>query len=98
MLAELRRRLGDNRGTREFVEVLQLHGRYPAQRIESAVAEALDLHTYGYETVKHLLMRQDSPGWQCPPLERDRIPGLTDRPMAVTDLSRYDRLLEGGAQ
>ncbi|MBZ5555509.1 MAG: IS21 family transposase [Acidobacteriia bacterium] len=98
LLGQLRRRLGDNRGTREFVEVLQLHGSYPAERIQSAVAEALQFQTYGYEAVKHLLVRQDSPGWQCPPLECDLIPGVTDRQIALGDLSHYDRLLEGGAR
>jgi transposase len=98
LLGQLRRRLGDNRGTREFVEVLQLHGRYPAQRVQSAVAEALQFQSYGYEAVKHLLLRQDSPGWQCPPLEPDLLPGVTDRPMALTDLSHYDQLLDGGAR
>jgi transposase len=98
LLRELRRRLGDNRGTREFVEVLQLHGSYSAERIEEAVRQALELHSPGFEAVKHLLVSQESPGWQYPPLESHLIPGITDRPIAPTDLSRYDRLLEGGAQ
>jgi transposase len=98
LLSELRRRLGDNRGTREFVEVLQLHGSYSAERIEEAVRQALELHSPGFEAVKHLLVSQESPGWQYPPLESYLIPGITDRPIAPTDLSRYDQLLEGGAQ
>lgn len=98
LLGELRQRLGDNRGTREFVEVLQLHGRYSAEEVEAAVRQALQCHTYGYEAVKHLRLRQDSPGWQCPPLESGVIPGVTDRQIALGDLSRYDRLLDGGGQ
>jgi transposase len=98
LLRELRRRLGDNRGTREFVQVLQLHGSHSAERIEEAVGQALQLHSPSFEAVKHLLARQESPGWQPPPLESNRIPGITDWPIAPTDLSRYDRLLEGGAQ
>lgn len=97
-LAELHQRRGDNRGTREFVQVLQLHGNYPAERIEAAVHQALELHSAHLESVKHLLLQQGSPGWPCPPLEADRIPGITDRSIMPTDLSRYDRLLEGGAR
>lgn len=98
LLTELRRRLGDNRGTREFVEVLQLHGSYSAERIEEAVRQSLELHSPSFEAVKHLLVSQESPGWQYPPLESGLIPGVTDRRIAPTDLSRYDRLLDGGAR
>ena len=98
LLGELRERWGDNRGTRQFVEVLQLHGSYGAEHVEAAVRQALELHSSSFEAVKHLLFRRESSGGPYPPLESHRIPGVTDRPIALTDLSRYDRLLDGGAQ
>ena len=98
MLAILRDRQGDSRGTREFVGMLQLHQTYPYRRIEAAVAEALQCQTYSLDSVKHILVRQDRPGTAFSPLNADLIPGVTDLTVGASDVSRYDQLLAGGAQ
>jgi hypothetical protein len=60
------------------------------------VEEALQFQVYSFEAVKHLLLRQDSPGEQAAPLALDLIPGVTDREVEAPDLNRYDQLLAGG--
>lgn len=97
MLAGLRRRHGDSHGTREFVRILKLHQDTPAARVADAVAEALRWQTYSLEAVVHLLHRQ-APGLAPAPLEAERLPGITNRMIAQTDVSRYDRLLAGVAR
>jgi len=96
MLSILRHRLGDSRGTRDFVQILQLHQDYPAPKIEQAVTDALECSGYSYESVKHLLLSQDRPQPDLSPLDAGLIPGITDRVVAVTDVSRYNSLLPGG--
>ena len=56
MLAGLRQRLGESKGKREFVRILQLHEAYPSSAVETAVAEALSLGVAGHDGVKHLLI------------------------------------------
>ena len=96
MLGTLRRRQGDNKGTRDFVRILQLHQEHPASRVEEAVREALECHSYSYEAVRHLLHRRTQSVWQASPLDSECIPGITDRPLATFDISRYDLLLAAG--
>ena len=98
ILNQLRRRHGESRGTREFVQVLQLHQHYPAKRIEEAVTEALRCQTCSVDAVKHILMYQEQTVIQHPPLEPALIPGITDRTIVVSDVSRYDHLLSGGVR
>ena len=96
MLDILRKRQGQGKGTRDFVQILQLHQNHPAHKVEQAVAEALEYHSYSYEAVRHLMLNRDSPYQESPPLEPGLIPGITDRIVAGSDISRYDALLEGG--
>jgi len=96
MLEGLRRRHGENHGTREFVRILKLHQDAPAARVADAVTEALRLQTYSLEAVRHLLRRQE-PILAPAPLQADLRPGITDLVIAQTDVSRYDRLLAGVA-
>jgi len=96
MLATLRRRLGDNKGTRDFVRILQLHQDHPAHKIQRAVADALRYQSYSYDAVKHLLLTMDRPGYEVQPLLPESIPGITDQKHSEVDVSRYDSLLAGG--
>jgi hypothetical protein len=98
MLAILRHRQGDNDGTREFVGMLLLHQEYPSQRVEAAVAEALQRQTYNLESLKHILLRQDCPDIAFSPLAAGLMPGVTDLTVAASDVGRYDLLLAGGAR
>ena len=97
MLSILRERLGDNKGTRDFVRILQLHQDHPAVEVEGAVEEALEYCSYSYDAVKHLLLSRQTPQPNVTPLDSDLIPGITDRSIAASDLNRYDALLWGGA-
>jgi transposase len=97
MLSILRNRLGDNKGTRDFVRILQLHKDYSSEEVDRAVELALEYSSYSYDAVKHLLLSQRTPPQNIIPLDPDLIPGITDRWIADSDLNRYDALLTGGA-
>ena len=97
MLSILRKRLGDNKGTRDFVRILQLHQEHPDAEVETAVSEALRWSSYSYDAVKHLLLSNNRKPIQISFLDSDTIPGVTDRSIPVSDPSRYDALLSGGA-
>jgi len=98
ILEHLRRRQGESRGTREFVQVLQLHQRYPAKRIEDAVTEALRCQTSSLEAVKHILLCQQQTRVEHAPLDAALIPGITDLTIGASDVSRYDQLVAGGVR
>jgi transposase len=97
MLSILRNRLGDNKGTRDFVRILQLHKDHSSAEVDRAVEQALEYCSYGHDAVKHLLLFQKPPAQTIVPLDADAIPGITDRWIASSDLNRYDALLTGGA-
>jgi transposase len=97
MLSILRERLGDNKGTRDFVRILQLHKDHPAAEVAQVVEEALEYSSYSYDAVKHLLLSRKTQPANMIPLDPDLMPGITDRLVAASDLNRYDALLSGGA-
>jgi transposase len=97
MLSILRARQGDSKGTRDFVRILQLHKDHPAAEVEQAVEAALECSSYSYDAVKHLLLSRKTLPQNVIPLDLDLMPGITDRLIAASDLSRYDALLTGGA-
>ncbi len=97
MLSILRHRLGHNKGTRDFVRILQLHQDHSAAEVSQAVEQALEYCSYGYHAVKHLLSCRTTQPQNMIPLDPDLIPGITDRQIALADLDRYDALLMGGA-
>lgn len=95
LLAALQAEAPDGQGLREFIQILKLHGQYPAAVIEQAVELALNygcLHADGVELCVRQLLRPPQP---APTLD------LADRPhlMAVgsqaPDVRCYDRLLGG---
>jgi transposase len=97
MLSILRNRQGDNKGTRDFVRILQLHKDHSAAEVEQAVEQALQHSSYSYDAVKHLLVSRKTEQPNLIPLNTDLLPGITDRLIPTTDLSRYDALMMGGA-
>lgn len=97
MLSVLRQRLGNSRGTGDFVRILQLHKDYSPEEVNRAVEQALEYGSYSHDAVKHLLLSQKTPMYSSVPLDPDLIPGITDRWVASSDLNRYDALLTGGA-
>jgi hypothetical protein len=97
MLSILRDRLGNNKGTRDFVRILQLHADHPSEEVNRAVEQALEYSSYSYDAVKHLLLSRKTLPQNVIPLDSDLMPGITDRLIAASDLNRYDALLAGGA-
>ena len=97
MLSILRRRQGNNKGTRDFVRILQLHRDYPSEEVDQAVELALRYSGHSYDAVKHLLLSQKTPSQNVMPLDPDLMPGITDRSVAASDVNRYDALLTVGA-
>jgi hypothetical protein len=97
MLKTLRRRLGDNKGTRDFVRILQLPQDHPAHKVEQAVADALEYQSYSFDAVKHLLLARERPGFEVQSLPPESIPGITDRGVTGVDVNRYNGRLAGGA-
>ena len=93
-----RSRLGENRGTREFVEALQLHGRHPKEAVEQAVGKAAAQQAFSREAVQQLIVLQEDSGSEPEPLPAQMMPGVTDRPVPASDTFRYDALLSGGEQ
>jgi hypothetical protein len=98
LLAGLRRNRGENSGTREFVRVLQLYQQYGAPQVEQAIAQAVGVGAFDYAAVKQLLRCRQESDRETDPLPADLIPGLTDRRVELSDLSRYDELLSGGGR
>ena len=93
LLAHLRTQAPESQGLREFVQILKLHGDYPAALIEQAIGQAL---TYGCAHLNgvRLCLRQ----LQCPEPLLAAL-DLTDQPQLALlgqqplDLHRYEHLL-----
>ena len=97
LLQALRRRQGEGRGTREFVQVLQLHRQYESSQVEAAVRLVLEKGCPGYESIRHLLRAQEAPLLSTEPLPAELIPGVTDQPVPVSDLNAFNALLPAAA-
>jgi hypothetical protein len=97
LLRRLIDRLGDTKGKREFVAVLQLHREHDAAAIEAAVKNSLACGALGAGAVTHLLQAESRPRISWSKLPADLIPGVTDHPAVISDVARYDALLERGA-
>lgn len=97
MLSILKERLGNSKGTRDFIRILQLHKEHASEEVARAVEQALEYTSYSYDAVKHLLLSRETRPQNITPLDPDLMPGITDRWIAYSDLDRYDALLPGGA-
>ncbi|MGK5091735.1 IS21 family transposase [Deltaproteobacteria bacterium TL4] len=92
-LKSLRERKGFSAGTREFIEILQLHENYPEDQVQSAVELAAESSAWGLESIKLLLPPTWGPYLTPPSLPKDRIPGVTDVSLEEPNLANYDNLL-----
>lgn len=95
LLLDLRYRLGENRGTKEFIEILKLHQDYDSQMVEQAVSQVAALQCGSLDAVRQLLRHRSSQQRSFEPLPTELIPGVTDRKVATTDLAGYGQLLGG---
>jgi len=76
------------------VQVLQLHGEFPAEAIAQAVPQALAVACFHPDGVRHLLLAQTEPvAVPVAPLDLSQRPALTQRPVVAPDLARYNQLL-----
>jgi len=92
-LAALRGRLDEATAVRRFVQVLRLHGEFPADRVAQAVQQALTLECFHPDGVRHLLLAQAEPVVMPAPLDLSQRPELAQRPVGAPDLARYNQLL-----
>ncbi len=98
LLGALRSRLGESRGVREFVRVLQLHAGHPAEQVERAVQESMRIGAFGYAAVLQSLEAGKASGRDTPrPLAEGLLPGVTDRACDLSGVEVYDALLSGSA-
>lgn len=95
LLSDLRSRLGQSQGTRQFIEILKLHRDYPKESIEQAVGRVLNTQCASYETVRQLVRRQNEKRLEVEPLPAELITGVTDRKVTTTDIALYGQLVGG---
>ena len=93
MLDLLRQTKPDGRGVREFVSILKLHRDHPADMVNRAVKQALDLGAAHLDGVQ-LCLRQLLSPQECPPaliLDHPRLAAVGYQPVR---LEQYNQLLE----
>ena len=78
---------------RRFVQVLRLHGEFPAADIERAVGRALDAECFSADGVRHLLLVRDDPPPTPVTLDLAERPELYQLPVLAPDLARYNQLM-----
>jgi hypothetical protein len=93
LLKRLRSRLGHNRGTREFIEILKLHEDHRREEVEEAIGQALEQQCLGYQPIRHLIRLRQSPVLETQPLAAELIPGITDRQVSQSEVTAFNGLL-----
>lgn len=78
---------GDNRGTKEFIDVLLLYRKYPKQDVTQAIRQAVTGGLSSAAGVRHLLEFGHEPAQQFLPLETARW-----KPLPPADISAYAAL------
>ena len=87
-LAQLRQRLEEAQAVRRFVQVLRLHGEFPAAKIEWAVQQALDAECFSADSVRYLLRVQDDLPHTLVTLDLAERSELDQMPVLAPDLAR----------
>lgn len=93
MLDALRHGKPDGRGVREFVAILKLHRDHPADMVNRAVKQAVDLGAAHLDGVQ-LCLRQLLSPQECPPALALDHPKLASVGYQPVDLEQYNQLLE----
>ena len=92
LLAKLR---VEDQGVREFVRILRLHEKHPANLVEQAVTQALEygcIHADGVELCLRQLLRPETTAVALDLAGYPRLSSDLERP----DLHRYEQLLAAG--
>jgi hypothetical protein len=93
LLAHLQTHWPEGRGVREFIAILQLHQKYPAQLIEQAIAQALAYHCAHADGVTLCLNQLLYTDAQPVSLDLQQRPHLQTIGTQAVDLGQYDLLL-----
>jgi hypothetical protein len=92
-LAALRQRCEAAQAVRRFVQVLRLHGEFPARAVEQAVQQALEVECFHADGVRQLLLTQNDPPPARILLDLSAWPALAQLPVLAPDLTHYNQLL-----
>lgn len=95
LLTALRERWPEGRGVREFIAVLKLHQDHPAELIEQAVHQAIELGAMHLDGVRFCLQQLLHPDPSPRALDLNLCPELARVGGQPIDLHQYDRLLAG---
>jgi transposase len=98
LLALLRRKNGQSRGTKLFIRVLLLLKRYPEEMVHRAIDIALQMGFSDAASLELLIERWQQPAKRIAPLEVGDVPKLATYQVELPDLDGYGALLKGGCQ
>ena len=95
-IAAFQARHPDGRGVREFIEVLHLHRRYPAELVAEAIAFAVTYQCSDAASVLALLHQLQQDTRPDAAVDLSTQPQLQQIAQQPLDLQQYDRLLNQG--
>lgn len=98
LLAQLKERWPEGRGVREYIAILQLHQRYPAEEIAEAVAQALEFGGVHLDGVQLCLNQLLNPEPTPAILDLSERPHLSSVGEQSVDFAQYDELFLGKTQ
>jgi transposase len=96
LLYQLRDRMPDGRGVREFIAILKLHQEYPTKLIEQAIKMALELGSTSLDGVLMCIRRIQECDNSLPSLDLSHHPLLAQIGNQPLDLQQYNQLLNEG--
>jgi len=96
LLTRFQARHPDGRGVREFIEVLHLHRRYPAELVAEAIAFAVTYQCSDAASVLALLHQLQQDTRPDAAVDLSTQPQLQQIAQQPLDLQQYDRLLNQG--
>jgi hypothetical protein len=79
--------------TREFVRILQLHTRFPAETIATALERALALRCWSADGVEQLVRQEVAPSHASTALDPAVLARLPEVDIPLPDLHCFDQLL-----
>ncbi len=94
MLEKLIAKKGENKGKREFLNILQLHEIYQPTLVENAIETALELQTYNSEAIKHLILIKNEKQTTIQPVPQNMLSkNLNTEKLSETDIAHFAFLL-----
>jgi hypothetical protein len=93
LLEELQTHWPEGRGVREFLAILKLHQDYPAEQVEQAIHQALELGAAHLDGVRLCLRQLQDAAVPPSGLDLSGYPRLAEFGNQPVNLQQYDRLL-----